>query len=86
MRTLEVSYVKPALLDDLVTVSAEVTRLGRAQVTPAQEVRRADELLRRASVNLACVGRDDFRPNPLPAPVHAAFSAYASRPLSVEEA
>lgn len=86
VRALEVAYLKPAVLDDLIVVSAQAARVGRAQLTLAQEVRRADELLLQASVNLACVARDTFRPSPMPQPVRAALTAQAGRALSVEEA
>ena len=86
VRGLEVAFLKPAVLDDLVMVSARAAKVGRAQLTMAQEVRRGDELLLRASVNLACVGRRDFRPSALPAPVLGALAPHIDRPYSVEEA
>ncbi len=66
VRQLQVAYIKPAVLDDLLTVSAAVEKMGRAQVTFAQEVRRGDEILMRAAVNVACVGADDLKPMPFP--------------------
>ena len=79
VRAMELAYMKPAMLDDLVTVSSEITRLGRAQITLRQEVRRGADALLRAAVNLACVGRDDLRPCPLPANIHAVLEAEAQR-------
>ena len=66
VRQLEISYMKPALLDDLVSVSAAVEKMGRAQLTFAQEVRRNGETLVRAAVNVACVGAHDLKPLPFP--------------------
>ena len=66
VRQLEIAYMKPALLDDLVSVSAAVEKMGRAQLTFAQEVRRDGETLVRAAVNVACVGADDLKPMPFP--------------------
>lgn len=66
VRQLEIAYMKPALLDDLVSVSAAVEKMGRAQLTFAQEVRRDGEILVRAAVNVACVGTDDLKPMPFP--------------------
>jgi acyl-CoA thioester hydrolase len=66
VRQLEIAYMKPALLDDLVSVSAAVEKMGRAQLTFAQEVRRDGEILVRAAVNVACVGADDLKPMPFP--------------------
>jgi acyl-CoA thioester hydrolase len=59
VRHLDIAYIKPAVLDDLVAVTASVQKLGRAQVTLVQEVTRGKEALVRASVNLACVAVPD---------------------------
>ena len=74
VRQLEIAYMKPALLDDLVTVSAEVGKMGRAQLTFAQEVRRNGETLVRAIVNVACVGADDLKPTPFPEEIRASLA------------
>ncbi len=79
VRNLEVKYMRPARLDDLIDVSVEVSRMGRAQVTLAQEVRNKKESLVRASVNLACVSTGEFRPQPLPEEIGAAFSGTAGK-------
>jgi acyl-CoA thioester hydrolase len=73
VRALELAYVKPALLDDLLAVTINVEKLGRAQLTLGQEVRRGTESLVRASVNLACVSAEGLRPAPIPDRVHAAL-------------
>jgi acyl-CoA thioester hydrolase len=73
VRALELAYLKPALLDDLLAVTASVEKLGRAQLTLKQEARRGTECLVRASVNLACVGVDGLRPAPIPERVYAAL-------------
>jgi acyl-CoA thioester hydrolase len=74
VRQLEIAYVKPALLDDLVTVTADVGKMGRAQLTFLQEVRRGDETLLRASVNVACVATADFKPMPIPGELQASLA------------
>jgi acyl-CoA thioester hydrolase len=74
VRGLEVKYVSPARLDDLIDVSVAVARLGRAQVTLAQDVRRDGATLLRAAVNLACVTSGNFRPQPLPEEISEAFN------------
>ena len=66
VRALRVAYVRPALLDDLLEVTVSVERLGRAQFTLAQRVLRAGETLVHASVNLACVATNSFRPVRVP--------------------
>lgn len=74
VRSLEMKFMRPARLDDLVAVSVDVSRLGRAQVTLLQEVRCNSSLLVQAKVNLACVTRGSFRPQPLPEAIAVAFT------------
>lgn len=74
VRQLEIAYVKPALLDDLVTVTAEVEKMGRAQLTFLQEVRRGEETLLRASVNVACVATEGFKPMAIPEELQASLA------------
>jgi len=73
VRNLEIKFMSPARLDDLVDVSVAVARLGRAQVTLTQEVSRDGSTLLRAMVNLACVASGNFRPQPLPEEICEAF-------------
>ena len=42
VRSVNVEYLKPARLDDLLTVSLEVERIARSQIFFRQHVRRAD--------------------------------------------
>ncbi len=79
VRSIEMKFVQPARLDDLVNVGVNVYRLGRAQVTLLQEVQRNETSLVRAKVNLACVTRGDFRPQPLPDAIAAAFLRSSQR-------
>ncbi len=85
VRQLEIAYMKPALLDDLVTVSADVGKMGRAQLTFAQEVRRNGETLVRATVNVACVGADDLKPMPFPEEIRASL-AHGAKPTEKAQA
>ena len=80
-------YLKPARLDDQLTVTVAVTEVGRASVTFAQEVWRADTLLTQGMVRIGWVqpvvaqtgdeasGEDSFRPARilaiLPTPISA---------------
>jgi acyl-CoA thioester hydrolase len=66
VRELRAAYARPALLDDLLSVTVAVEHLGRAQFTLAQRVLRGDEILVQASVNLACVTSVGFKPVRVP--------------------
>lgn len=85
VRQLEIAYMKPALLDDLVSVSAAVEKMGRAQLTFAQEVRRDGETLVRAAVNVACVGAHDLKPVPFPEKIRMSLAEDA-KPTTKEKA
>ena len=85
VRQLQIAYLKPALLDDLVSVSAGVEKMGRAQLTFAQEVRRGGETLVRAAVNVASVGADDLKPMPFPQEIRMSLAGGA-KPTTKEKA
>jgi len=63
---LAVRYHRPARLNELVSVSAEVVKIGHASVVFRQRVERGDELLVEAEVTLAVVDRDRMRPARMP--------------------
>ena len=55
VRSISVDYLKPARLDDLLSVSMEVERITRAQIFFRQHIRRGDEALLTAQVQVVCV-------------------------------
>jgi tol-pal system-associated acyl-CoA thioesterase len=63
---LRVKYHEPARLNDMLSVSAEVVKLGRASLVFHQRVERAARLLVEADVTLALVDRDRMRPARIP--------------------
>jgi acyl-CoA thioester hydrolase len=86
VRQIRIDYSRPALLDDLLTLTVGVEHLGRAQFTFVQQALRAGELLARASVNLACVSPGTFKPLRVPDELRAALiergTAAAGLPLA----
>ena len=66
VRSLRLDYLKPALLDDLLAVSAQLKDVGRSRVTFSQQVLRGEELLVEAEVDLVCVTMDNFKPVSVP--------------------
>jgi len=79
VRRMQLRYLKPALLDDLLRISVEVERVGRAQITLLQRATRGAEELVEASVNLACVDPRAFRPIGLPEGLFARLVPDASQ-------
>jgi acyl-CoA thioester hydrolase len=66
VRSLKLDYFKPALLDDLLEVTAQVKDIGRSRISLWQNVRRGDELLTGAEVHLVCVSLETFKPVRVP--------------------
>ena len=70
---LAVKYHAAAKLNELVTVSAEVVKIGRASVVFRQRVERSDVLLVEAEVTLAVVDRARMKPVRMPMELEQAF-------------
>ena len=71
---LEVKYHLPARLNELLTVSAEVVKMGRASFVFRQRVERGAELLVEADVTLALVDRKRMKPARMPPELEQALS------------
>ena len=65
VRRVEGDYLKPAKMDDLLTVETTVGALQNARFTMLQEVKRGGELLFKASVILVCLSSSG-RPTRVP--------------------
>jgi len=63
---IAVSYHLPGRLNELLSVSAEVVKMGRASFVFHQRVERGAQLLVEADVTLALVDRDRMRPARMP--------------------
>ncbi len=63
VRRLEVDYHRPARFNDRLEVISQVMRAGRASLTFAQTIRRADssEMLCGARVKVACIAAESFQ-------------------------
>ena len=66
VRSLKLDYLKPALLDDLLNVTAQIKEIGRSRLNLLQSVLRGDELLTEAEVHLVCVSVEGFKPVSVP--------------------
>ena len=66
VRSVEVKYQRPALLDDLLCVRAEVTRASRGLIQFRQQVERDGAVLVKADVSVACVDTGTMRLAPIP--------------------
>ena len=66
VHSAQIAYHKPALLNDSLTVTARLTRVGMARIEFEQAVRREEEVLASAALTLACVSADSHRLVPVP--------------------
>ncbi len=69
VRSLNIEYFKPALLDDLLHITAQAAEIGRSRITLSQHVRRGGVTLVSATVHAVCVGADSLKPVSVPAPL-----------------
>lgn len=56
VRHLEIEFLRPGRLDDLLTIETRVAKRGGASVAMAQRVLRGDEVLATATVTVVLVG------------------------------
>src|SRR5450759_1107328 len=66
VRSMKLDYLKPALLDDLLDVTAQIKDIGRSRLTLLQTVQRGAEVLTEAEVHLVCVSLASFKPASVP--------------------
>lgn len=76
VRSVQVEYLKPAKLNDLLEVGVELEHCGRASVHLIQDMRRDHERICRARVRLACLGADSLAPSRLPPPLRTELTAW----------
>ena len=66
VRSLKLDYLKPALLDDLLTVGVQLKEIGRSRVTLYQSMMRGEEVLAEAEIHLVSISLDTFKPISVP--------------------
>jgi acyl-CoA thioester hydrolase len=70
VRSLQIEYLKPARLDDLLEIVTTIGELGRAQVVFLQRLEREGELLVDATVRVACLDLAKGRAAAMPKEMH----------------
>lgn len=66
---MTLDFLKPARLDDQLSVRSQVRLAGGASVEFTQEILRGSERILAATVRVACLDADSFRPRRLPASI-----------------
>ncbi|HVU41460.1 MAG TPA: tol-pal system-associated acyl-CoA thioesterase [Xanthobacteraceae bacterium] len=73
VRSMNIDFLKPARMDDVLEVFTEPQEVRGASITLRQRVMRGDELLVEASVRVAFIS--DGRARPIPKPLRIAMKA-----------
>ncbi len=71
---LNIRYLKPARLDDLLQIESEVTRMGRASLHFHQTIRCEGELLTQSDIQVCCVETVNMRIAAIPKSVRTKFA------------
>jgi len=66
VRSVDIDYLKPAHLNDSLSIQVSIARKGKASLDIDHEVYRDETLLCRARIKLAGLAVDSFRPMALP--------------------
>jgi len=73
VHSVKIDYKRPAVLDDELQISVEVTQVGGATVVFIQRVFREGSLLAEAEVKIACVDGQSLRPMAIPKELKSAI-------------
>jgi acyl-CoA thioester hydrolase len=66
VRSFKLDYLKPALLDDMLGVTAQIKEIGRSRISLLQKVLRKEEVMVEAEVHLVSVSIENFKPVSVP--------------------
>ena len=83
VKSTSIDYHSPAKLDDRLSISVQIEKLGRASINFVQQALRikeegAAELLCTCSIRIGCVGTETLRPEAIPASVLNSIRRIAS--------
>jgi acyl-CoA thioester hydrolase len=70
---LDIRYLKPARLDDLLQIESAITRMGRASLHFHQRICRNGELLTESNIQVCCVETVNMRIAAIPQSVRTKF-------------
>jgi acyl-CoA thioester hydrolase len=66
VHSMQITFKKPAKLDDLLTISSKLVKIGRGSFEFFQQISVNQQLLIEAQVKLACVDAVSFKPIAIP--------------------
>ena len=68
-----VRYIRPARLDDVLTITVDVRERGRASLRIAQQAWCGERLLAEGDIRIGCVERATMKPHRIPGPIFEAI-------------
>jgi len=68
-----VRYIKPARLDDVLTITVDVRERGRASLRISQQAWCGERLLAEGDIRIGCVERATMKPHRIPGPIFEAI-------------
>jgi tol-pal system-associated acyl-CoA thioesterase len=66
VRKADIRYKQPAKMDDLLIVSAQIIKLGKASMQFQQTLTRDGHIICEATIDIACVNKQHLKPCALP--------------------
>lgn len=76
VRQMQIKYRQPARFDDMLDVVSRLEELGRLKIVFNQKLRRADDILTEAIVEVVCVESQQFRPVAIPGLISTTMQQY----------
>jgi acyl-CoA thioester hydrolase len=65
VRAMSIAFLKPALMDDVLSIATQLSAIGGASIEMAQEIRRGDDVLLTAKVRIAVIAGGKARRIPV---------------------
>ena len=66
VRSVQIDYLRPAVFNDLLQVSAKLTETKKASFTFNQQIHRGDVVLCQSIIRIACLDAHTLRPKAIP--------------------
>jgi acyl-CoA thioester hydrolase len=76
VRHIDIEYLKPAFLDDLLSLETSVKSIRNTSFIMNQTVSRAGESIAQMKVALVCIGADTLKPVRLPSLIKSRFEQF----------
>ena len=76
VHSMQIAFKKPAIFNDLLNVSSEISKLGRGSFEFLQKISINQTILCEAQVRIACVNSQSFKPTAIPEKVRLVMNQY----------